>query len=219
MDLDDRAVFVHDAEVALPALSREQRAPDLVDGRCVDWLGREVGGRSSFELLGAAPVERLTVRVGVEHGAVEARDDHGRTDAIEQPGLDADEPVRGKTPRRSAETIGADVAYDPLRYGRGRGNLRMDGRLECEIGGIAADGPRLVKVQGEVDLATAPDLEATVRKVLDDAPRGVDLDLRDLTFIDSSGLRSLVAVSKDASAAGFRWRYGTSHGMRSASSS
>jgi anti-sigma B factor antagonist len=95
------------------------------------------------------------------------------------------------------------MAYDRLRYGaRQRGTLRMDGRLECEIGSIAADGPRLVKVHGEVDLATAPDLEATVRKVLDDAPRGVDLDLRDLTFIDSSGLRSLVAVSKDASARG-----------------
>jgi anti-sigma B factor antagonist len=78
----------------------------------------------------------------------------------------------------------------------------MDGRLECEIGGKAGDGPRLVKVQGEDDHATAPDLEATVRKVLDDAPHGVDLDLRDLTFIDSSGLRSLVAVSKDASARG-----------------
>ena len=78
----------------------------------------------------------------------------------------------------------------------------MDGRLECEIGGSAGDGPRIVKVRGEVDLATAPDLETTVRKVLDDAPRGVDLDLRDLTFIDSSGLRALVAVSKDASARG-----------------
>jgi hypothetical protein len=32
----------------------------------------------------------------------------------------------------------------------------MDGRLECEIGGIAGDGPRVVKVVGEVDLATAP---------------------------------------------------------------
>ena len=78
----------------------------------------------------------------------------------------------------------------------------MDGRLECEIGGITADGPRTVKVLGEVDLATAPELEATVRGVLDDTPHGVDLDLRELTFIDSSGLRSLFALSKDASALG-----------------
>ena len=78
----------------------------------------------------------------------------------------------------------------------------MDERLECDIGGIAADGPRIVKIRGEVDLATAPDLETIVKQVLDDAPRGVDLDLGGLTFIDSSGLRSLVALSKNASVRG-----------------
>jgi len=78
----------------------------------------------------------------------------------------------------------------------------MDGRLECEIGEVDRDLPRTVQVRGEIDLATAPDLESTIRKVLDDAPRGVDLDLQNLTFIDSSGLRSLVAISKDASARG-----------------
>ena len=78
----------------------------------------------------------------------------------------------------------------------------MDGRLECEIGEVDRDLPLTVRVRGEVDLATAPDLESTVRKVLDNAPRGVDLDLQNLTFIDSSGLRSLVAISKDASARG-----------------
>jgi anti-anti-sigma factor len=78
----------------------------------------------------------------------------------------------------------------------------MDGRLECEIGEVDGDRPLTVRVRGEVDLATAPDLESAIRKVLDDAPRGVDLDLQNLTFIDSSGLRSLVAISKDASARG-----------------
>jgi len=78
----------------------------------------------------------------------------------------------------------------------------MDGRLECEIGEVDRDRPRTVRVRGEIDLATAPDLESTIRKLLDDAPRGVDLDLQNLTFIDSSGLRSLVAISKDASARG-----------------
>jgi len=78
----------------------------------------------------------------------------------------------------------------------------MDGRLECEIGEVDRDLPRTVQIRGEIDLATAPDLESTIRTVLDDAPRGVDLDLQNLTFIDSSGLRSLVAISKDASARG-----------------
>jgi anti-anti-sigma factor len=78
----------------------------------------------------------------------------------------------------------------------------MDGRLECDISEVSGDRPRTVKVRGEIDLATAPELETTVRKVLDDAPHGVDLDLQNLTFIDSSGLRSLVAISKNASARG-----------------
>ena len=78
----------------------------------------------------------------------------------------------------------------------------MDGRLVCEIGGIVADGPRTVKVRGEVDLATAPELEAFVGRVLDDAPGGLVLDLAGLTFIDSSGLRALVALAKDAGGRG-----------------
>lgn len=78
----------------------------------------------------------------------------------------------------------------------------MDGRLECDIGEAAGDRPRTVKVRGEVDLATAPELETIVREVLDDGSRGIDLDLQHLTFIDSSGLRSLVALSKDTSARG-----------------
>ncbi len=78
----------------------------------------------------------------------------------------------------------------------------MEGRLVCDVGATPANGLRTVTVRGEVDLATAPDLEACVRQALDDAPRGVVLDLEGLTFIDSSGLRALVSVSKDAGARG-----------------
>lgn len=78
----------------------------------------------------------------------------------------------------------------------------MDGRLVCEIGEVAFDRATTVKIRGEVDLATARKLETTVRTVLDDAPLGVDLDLQNLTFIDSSGLRSLVAIAQVATARG-----------------
>ena len=74
----------------------------------------------------------------------------------------------------------------------------MDGRLECEVGEVRTDEPRPVFVRGEVDLATASDLEIAVRNALDDAPAGVLLDMAQLTFIDSSGLRALVALAKDA---------------------
>ncbi len=78
----------------------------------------------------------------------------------------------------------------------------MDGRLVCEIVGAAGSGRRTVKVSGEVDLATAPELEAQVDPVLDGASAGVALDLEALTFIDSSGLRALVALAKDAQSRG-----------------
>lgn len=78
----------------------------------------------------------------------------------------------------------------------------MDGRLVCEVGDTAPGGARVVTVRGEVDLATAPELEVSVRRALEDAPDGVVLDLTALSFIDSSGLRALVALSKDAKSRG-----------------
>jgi anti-anti-sigma factor len=78
----------------------------------------------------------------------------------------------------------------------------MDGRLQCEVGSVRAGERRTVTVRGEVDLATATDLEAIVRSALDGAPDGVVLDLAQLTFIDSSGLRVLVALAKDAESRG-----------------
>jgi len=94
------------------------------------------------------------------------------------------------------------VAYDRLTAEASETRTRMDGRLECEIGGVSAGAARVVIVRGEVDLATAPELEVSVRHALEDAPDGVVLDLAALSFIDSSGLRALVALSKDAKSRG-----------------
>ena len=51
-----------------------------------------------------------------------------------------------------------------------------------------------VRVSGEVDLATAPQLERTLREALGFA-RLVLLDLREMSFIDSTGLRVLLDTS------------------------
>ena len=55
------------------------------------------------------------------------------------------------------------------------------------------DGRLIVVVRGELDLATAPDLEATLVDAIE-AGREVVLDLRELEFMDSSGVRVLVVV-------------------------
>ncbi|MGH2969359.1 MAG: STAS domain-containing protein, partial [Solirubrobacteraceae bacterium] len=56
---------------------------------------------------------------------------------------------------------------------------------------------------GELDLATAPALEAALQRALESAASGrVVLDLRELDFIDSSGLRTLLTARRRAEDAG-----------------
>jgi anti-sigma B factor antagonist len=54
-------------------------------------------------------------------------------------------------------------------------------------------GRLLVVVRGELDLATAPALEGVLLEALDAGDRVV-LDVHDLAFMDSSGVRALVSA-------------------------
>jgi anti-anti-sigma factor len=55
------------------------------------------------------------------------------------------------------------------------------------------DGRAVVVIRGELDLATAPDLEAALNERLDSG-QDVVVDLRELDFMDSTGLRALVTA-------------------------
>jgi anti-sigma B factor antagonist len=55
------------------------------------------------------------------------------------------------------------------------------------------DGHLLVTLRGELDLATAPEVEAVVVERVRDGAHVV-LDLRELEFMDSSGVRVIVAA-------------------------
>ena len=66
-----------------------------------------------------------------------------------------------------------------------------------------ADGVH-VELSGELDLATAPKLEDELRHVEERGPGLIVLDLRPLSFMDSSGLRSLLAADARAREAGRR---------------
>jgi anti-sigma B factor antagonist len=59
-------------------------------------------------------------------------------------------------------------------------------------------GRAVVTITGELDLATSPDLEEVVLGRLDSG-QSVVLDLRELQFMDSSGLRVLIAAHTRAS--------------------
>jgi anti-anti-sigma factor len=55
-----------------------------------------------------------------------------------------------------------------------------------------------VRVAGEIDLATAAEMEAPVLEMLDNGFAHVVLDLREVTFMDSSGVRVLITAHQRA---------------------
>ncbi len=59
----------------------------------------------------------------------------------------------------------------------------------------------VIAISGEIDLATAPVMEAALREQLAAGP--VRLDLPGLSFMDSSGIRLLDAILRDGAARGW----------------
>jgi len=58
----------------------------------------------------------------------------------------------------------------------------------CSIQAVAAEGVVTIHVRGEIDLATAPQLDAALGSA---NGLGVEVDLSEMTFCDGSGLRVL----------------------------
>jgi anti-anti-sigma factor len=64
---------------------------------------------------------------------------------------------------------------------------------------IRVDGTAVLRLVGEVDLAVVDQFVAGVRGCLADPDaRAVQLDFREVTFIDSSGLGALVLIRREA---------------------
>ena len=64
------------------------------------------------------------------------------------------------------------------------------------------DGAVVVRLQGELDMATAPQLRRVLDAALDARPAELAVDLQDLTFADSTGIRVLLEASRRAQDAG-----------------
>jgi anti-anti-sigma factor len=71
-----------------------------------------------------------------------------------------------------------------------------------ELGVDTAAGRVTFIPRGELDLATAPELEEKVLAALNDGGQAVVLDLRELTFMDSTGVRTIVAAHQTAEETG-----------------
>jgi anti-sigma B factor antagonist len=64
---------------------------------------------------------------------------------------------------------------------------------------VRGRGPSIVvEVDGELDLASAPQLEDALERAWREAPDTIVLDLENLRFIDMSGLRLLLGASQRA---------------------
>ena len=74
---------------------------------------------------------------------------------------------------------------------------------EFSIAASDRDGRAHLTLRGELDLATAPELEQLVNEHID-AGQEVVVDLRGLEFMDSSGIRVLVAAHARAGRTGAR---------------
>lgn len=74
--------------------------------------------------------------------------------------------------------------------------------MNLDIEQHAVDGWTVLSVTGEIDLATAPEMDAALAA----ADGDVILDLSAVSFMDSTGIRSLVAAHRAAESAdrGFR---------------
>ena len=67
----------------------------------------------------------------------------------------------------------------------------------------ASAGGCVVTVRGDVDATTAPDLRACLLAALDRPDAAdVEVDLTDVTFLDSAGLTALVVAHRTAERAG-----------------
>jgi anti-anti-sigma factor len=76
-------------------------------------------------------------------------------------------------------------------------------RPEFEVTVSTEDGVRVVAVSGELDVDTMPELNDAL--AADDGPRATTvIDLRGLTFIDSSGVSGVLAAARRARDAGGR---------------
>lgn len=75
-------------------------------------------------------------------------------------------------------------------------NFRVDVTTE--------NGAPVLSVRGELDLASSPALEEQVERAVAEAQSTVIIDLRELEFMDSTGLSVLIRAHQRAQEAGHR---------------
>lgn len=72
--------------------------------------------------------------------------------------------------------------------------IRVDVEVQLEIQRLEAAAWVLLSATGEIDLATVGKLESAIEAVLHEGTKRLVIDLNDVSFLDSTGLRILLAA-------------------------
>jgi anti-sigma B factor antagonist len=101
---------------------------------------------------------------------------------------------------------GAVVSRHALPGGMGRvtSTERKDATELLEITVSEIGGVRLLRLTGELDMAAVDRFERVLTAHLTPEPATFVLDMRELTFIDSSGLRALIMADQNVRGEGGR---------------
>ncbi len=70
---------------------------------------------------------------------------------------------------------------------------------------LQENGSVLVRLVGDLDLATVPDLHLTVARLLGESLASLTVDLTDLAFVDFTGLRALAVAGDTVSEGGVKF--------------
>lgn len=82
----------------------------------------------------------------------------------------------------------------------------MTERVGFDLARMEYGGHPVVFVYGEIDVLTAPRLHETLQEVIAESPSTLLLDMANVTFIDSTGLGTLVVAHRHLEARGGKLR-------------
>ena len=88
----------------------------------------------------------------------------------------------------------------------------MGNLLNLRVMPASPDGDVVVQLEGELDLGTVPMLVDALDDLLEGDPLTIELDMSQLTFIDSSGVGAYVTAFRRARAKGSRLTLGERSG-------
>ena len=93
------------------------------------------------------------------------------------------------------------------------GRERIERRRIVENCRRLSDGSVQVELSGELDLSTADQIVTSMRTLLATPPSAIVVDASAVTFIDSTGIGTLLGARRDAHAAGCGFRVVTSENV------